>query len=433
MVVNLPIKKVLFPAMAAALAVTVLIGTLEIGARIMASPEMKREGAARLWENTANHYTKEVSRRDSGCVFGLTLSAHPWLGYLLDSASPCSQGHINDLGTLGRWALGSNLSKSYFTVAVLGGSVAGQLAMGHLHTGLSWIEEELNQNFESPNGKPFRVVAGALGGWNYPAQINFLALHGPSLDAVVAVDGNNEANRITAEFPLYAPDLNTYFMTTRPRHSWLVAEIMAGLARARVWITTSSWRKNSVFFYSAFHAALGWFDRSSLFREAMAPLMQHFDLPANWSKDRKRDWNYARYEQYLYNLKGISDAHGIRHAHFLQPVPFIGKEMTSEERKAVPNVDKEVILGLEQARARAEKRGVNTSSLLEVFSGIREQVYSDQVHCIFSEDGDSPGYRHMSRKIVKELARMWRLKRRSSRESGRIEDRTIAVKWGGER
>jgi hypothetical protein len=58
--------------------------------------------------------------------------------------------------------------------------------------------------------------------------------------------------------------------------------------------------------------------------------------------------------------------------------------------------------------------GIPVFSLLEVFAGIEETLYSDSIHLMRDARGESPGYRLMAEKIAHTLAEAWTLRGRRS-------------------
>ena len=61
------------------------------------------------------------------------------------------------------------------------------------------------------------------------------------------------------------------------------------------------------------------------------------------------------------------------------------------------------------------REGIPSFLLTDVFQDVDETVYADQIHCLFTESGESPGYEIMSRRIAKDLGAAWNLKERKGR------------------
>ena len=55
-----------------------------------------------------------------------------------------------------------------------------------------FLELELNQNYVSPNGKPFLVLNGGDGAWKEPQPFILFALNAQAIDGVVTIGGMNE-------------------------------------------------------------------------------------------------------------------------------------------------------------------------------------------------------------------------------------------------
>src|SRR4029450_1176602 len=55
-----------------------------------------------------------------------------------------------------------------------------------------YLEEELNEKYVSPNGKPWLVLNGGDGAWKEPQPFILFALYASSVDAVVHLGGFKE-------------------------------------------------------------------------------------------------------------------------------------------------------------------------------------------------------------------------------------------------
>ena len=66
----------------------------------------------------------------------------------------------------------------------------------HESSGKNYFEYYLNKNFISPNGKPFKIYTGAMGGWTFPNQIMMTLMYNDRVDAIVSLDGYNEARNV---------------------------------------------------------------------------------------------------------------------------------------------------------------------------------------------------------------------------------------------
>jgi hypothetical protein len=73
-----------------------------------------------------------------------------------------------------------------------GGSVASQLGQNNLPPAPHYLEEELNNRYVSPSGKPFLVLNGGDGAWKEPQQLILFAMYAGTVDAVLTLDGFNE-------------------------------------------------------------------------------------------------------------------------------------------------------------------------------------------------------------------------------------------------
>ena len=79
-----------------------------------------------------------------------------------------------------------------YTVMLIGGSVASQLAQNQAPPAPRYLEEELNRKYVSPNGKPWQVLYGGDGAWKEPQPFILFSLYAGSVDAMVSLGGFNE-------------------------------------------------------------------------------------------------------------------------------------------------------------------------------------------------------------------------------------------------
>src|SRR6185503_18291144 len=106
-------------------------------------------------------------------------------------------------------------------------------------------------------------------------------------------------------------------------------------------------------------------------------------------------------------LTSQSRAMGLRYAHFLQPIPQIGKTLTDEESEFAKDagVTAELYQGFIHDSERLRREGTPSVDLTGIFSQEKGTVYGDQIHCRRDSNGDSVGYSLMARRIADELGR----------------------------
>jgi hypothetical protein len=136
-----------------------------------------------------------------------------------------------------------------------------------------------------------------------------------------------------------------------------------------------------------------------------------FALPQEWDEEHRVAWGAGQYRKYIRAMGAVAAQNGGLHAHFIQPVPAIGKSLTDEEKRVVGD------LGY---RARYERitsdvlalsnDGVPVFSLLDVFAHNTGTLYADVIHLRQSPDGTSEGYGLMAERMATVLARTWHLR-----------------------
>ena len=141
-------------------------------------------------ERTQNTYVRD-STKGSSCRYVDTLFPHPYVAFVHHANPPCGMPWVNNVGLFGDDFTVSKRPDRY-VVLLTGGSVASQLGQNAKPPAPRYFEEELNNKYVSPNGKPFLVLNGGDGAWKQPQSFILFSLYATSVDAVVTLDGFNE-------------------------------------------------------------------------------------------------------------------------------------------------------------------------------------------------------------------------------------------------
>jgi hypothetical protein len=340
---------------------------------------------------------------------------HPWLSYVRNSATEpeptmiCRR--VNNIGTSGRdWPLKKNPEK--FTLLLVGSSVARDVALAG-EGNRPYIETYLNERYQFD--KPVEVLCGGNSNWNIFQAETLYAMYGEIGDAVVTITGFNEHYYQTGgprrlEYP------NANFFKLNPIASRGFEPIAAGAMaqQLRDFALDSGWR--STYFFT-------WAMRRKLEATANREITQGnsidtlFALPKEWSKSQRNEFNVRLCEKYLRQFDALVKLNGVPSAHVIQPVPAVGKVLTEDEKRLVGVVD----YG-DQYNYYAEQMlatGLPMIDLRDIFNDRSETIYCDNVHCLWETPapGDqyrpSPGYRLMADRIADELAKLWKIPRKS--------------------
>ena len=118
-------------------------------------------------------------------------------------------------------------------------------------------------------------------------------------------------------------------------------------------------------------------------------------------------------------MDAIAMQNGALVAHFLQPVPAIGKPLTDEEKAVVGDLGYRAryqrimsdVLGL-------ANDGTPIFSLLDLFDHDTRTLYADVIHLRQGPNGASEGYRLMAERMATILARTWQLRSKGAIPTG---------------
>lgn len=372
------------------------------------TPEDRALGARKLFDEHQSPYIQRqmADVRSEKCSWSDTIVAHPYLGWVNKARGECHQPYVNSRGFPGR-DIPFEKDSDHFTILVVGGSVASQLAAGKGNGGI-WLEQILNRDYRSPNGKPFAIVSGAFGAWKFPTQNIATVLFGNRVDAVVAIDGFNEALNDPMDFPdiFLAVRLsregeeNSHWINFRTLRRWRNFCVRTPLLnRSYMAVAIMRWQVSRV-------------EKAAAEARLASPYGDYY-FPSSYSLERRRQWNTEQLKYYIRLLAGQARALKLKFAHFMQPIPDYKKPLTENEKRNLKAVTKDRYLPMLKANAELAKEGVATFSLAGVFDGHEEELYADEIHCAFDQEGvDSPGYRIMSEEIARVLGKQWKLRRK---------------------
>lgn len=404
-------RKLFFWAIAGLVAIGVSALGVELGAiGYLTVRESKYVSVAELHSRTQNTYIADATRSGQSCRYLDTLFPHPYLGFVHHANPPCGLPHINNIGLFGV-DFPSERATDAYVVLLTGGSVAAQLGQIAGPTAPRFLELSLNEKFISPNGKPFRVLNGGDGAWKQPQQLMLFLLYVDAIDAVVTLDGFNEYWAVMSPRRFEQPGNN--FLIVNPLAAedyssivwkWLSGKLIAYLK------TTPVVRSS----HAAYLLAEGLEKQSQAAakttKQKRTTVDSIFALPTDWDETKRAGWAIDQYKKYILAMDAVARDRGVAVAHFIQPVPALGKSLTAEERAVVGDLGYRD--GYEKMSAQLlglRASGIRVYSLLNVFAAEASTLYNDPIHLQRTPTGDSHGYRLMAARMAALLGEAWRL------------------------
>jgi hypothetical protein len=371
--------------------------------------------ATKRFRRLRNTYIVDATRSGLSCRYLDSLFPHPYLAFVHHRNPPCGISSINNVGLWGS-DFPSERAMDAYVVLLTGGSVAAQLGQIAGPPAPRFLELALNQKFASPSGKPFRVLNGGDGGWKQPQQTMLFLLYADAVDAVVTLDGFNEYLSLSSGRRFEYPASN--FLEVNPLANadfgsivakWLTSKLAARIAGNKI-------LERSHAAYLITERLAGWYQAPvTSTRERKTTVESIFALPGDWSQTKREAWAIHQYEKYIRAMNLIAQDREVAIAHFIQPVPAIGKSLTEEEKAVVGDLGySDSYQRMAERLLLLRQRGVKIYSLLDVFSGESRTLYGDAVHVRREAGGDSPGYRLMAARIADLLGAAWGLRRKQS-------------------
>jgi hypothetical protein len=305
------------------------------------------------------------------------LQPHPYLSHVFNA-----KGRGNNVGTHGR-DFPIVKDPNVFTVLVTGGSVADEICISGL------LEAAL---YRFDFGKPVVVLNGGGGGWKEPNQLIVTAIYGSVCDAVITLDGFNEMYFCCGTGPRLELPSNNFGMIN-PILKGGFDRLGASWQIQRLRDFSNCWPLRSLFYATKVARAAV---ISSMPPQSDDPptVESIFSLPADWSQEQKTAFNIEQYRKYTRAVDALASLYNVKVAHFIQPCPAIGKQLTPEERRVVGSLDYAQTYQ-QMADALVE---IGALSLLDLYSGVDESLYRDHVHV------NNEGYRLMADRIALKVA-----------------------------
>jgi hypothetical protein len=357
-----------------------------------------------------NTFIAGITSQSPGCRYIDTLYPHPYLAFVHHGNPPCGVPDINNVGLFGA-DYPSDRPPDRFVVLVTGGSVAAQF-MGPGPHGVPYLQAILERDYVSPNGRPFLLLNGGDGAWHQPQQLILFLLYADAVHAVVTLDGYNERYFVGSSVRFEYPSNN--FMDVNPLVRTSYSNVVKRWIAGKVYSHASG---NPVLSRSQVAVmALARIDRylreqqQIYYQRERTNLTTMLALPEDWDHERRVSWADGQYRKYVRAMDAIAAQHDVLVAHFIQPVPAIGKQLTDEERAVVGDLGYRAlyeritrdVLGL-------ANEGTPIFSLLDLFEHTTGSVYADVIHLRQAQDGTSEGYRMMAERMATTLARTWKL------------------------
>lgn len=277
--------------------------------------------------------------------------------------------------------------------------------------GPKYLELHLNNNFECPKpGGRFVTFNGAMGGWKYPQQSILIMMAGSSFDLIISLDGFNEFTPGISAPGTRFESPGSKFHLLNPSagggYSFLLINFMVGKIfdfslKSRIFSKS----------YSVYLAGL--MLRKKLLKKANNQIQNSLAyrlFTVDMQKDKYQQLEYCanKYAEYLNMNVELSKILDAEYLGYFQPIPFISKTLTAEEKTLV-GPDKKgygerypIFLGLTKKGLRSVS---SFTDLRDVFQETLETVYRDNPHCLNEKDtGVSRGYEIMAHAISTDIA-----------------------------
>jgi hypothetical protein len=409
------VKQRIFGWISVLIGVVLALATVEIVAIAWLYVEDGRyTPAAELFERTQNTYVRDVTK-GTGCRYIDTLYPHPYVAFVQHANPPCGIPWVNNVGLFGPDFPVVKRSDHY-VVMITGGSVASYLGGNQNAPIPRYLEEELNNRYASPNGKPWMVLDGADGAWKEPQGFIIFSLYASAVDAMINLSGFNEHYyfRLGEDQRLEGPASN--FMEVNPLAAddnfgdaaigWVMGRLAGTLALNPILGQSHA----AYMIIRGIEAVAKGKDSFKSSKRTTIPSL--FALPKDIQDNPERlfDVQLGLYQKYLRETEAVAHDNGVKSAYFLQPVPAWGKTLTEQEKRVVGDLSyRDIYRRIVAGMMTLSERGLPIYDLGDIFKDQKGTIYTDQIHYVSSTDGDSPGNRMVAARIGALLAETWGL------------------------
>jgi len=409
-------KKRIFKLASIALGLVFALALIEVAAVAWLCIEDGRyTPASELFNRMGNVYVRNAGN-GTVCRYEDTLARHPYVAFVHHADPPCGFAWVNNVG-LFKPDFPTTKSKDYYVVILIGGSVASQLAQNRKPPAPHYLEEELNRNYISPNGKPWIVLNGADGAWKEPQPFILFSLYASSVDAMISLGGFNEHYQFQPYITERLESPASNFLEVNPYAedpNFGDAAISWVMGRIAVTLATNSILGHShaaYFIVRIIEAAV----KRSAKADKRTTILSMFALPKDIHGNADGIFNLqlSLYQKYVRAEEAVARDNSVKTAYFFQPVPAWGKTLTEEEKRVAGDLSyrdlyRRIVAGMMTLR----ERGLPMYDLGDVFLSEKGSIYSDHIHYRYGAEDESRGNRLIAKRIGELLAQSWGLQRK---------------------
>jgi hypothetical protein len=131
----------------------------------------------------------------------------------------------------------------------------------------------------------------------------------------------------------------------------------------------------------------------------------------NTTFEEKQFLLLENYIKYLKLIPEICRSFKLKNTIFLQPVPSIGKKLSTNELKINIKLDKKIYTKLDLAFAKLSSQSNDFYSLTHIFENENGDIYGDDIHLKVNEiDLISKGNEILAQKMAEKISLAWKLK-----------------------
>lgn len=323
-------------------------------------------------------FTNILGQKTTPCVWGDSLQLHPYTGYSYIKLGTECTASVHNYGFKGS-QVPIEYDPNYYTILVLGGSVAEQIG-GHLEHNLNQtkLEMYLNSNYVSPTKKPFRVINFSLAGSAQPVASIAANLFVDRADELISIEGYNEATQIQINKLIESPTYVWEELAAIKEAPLTYYNLKFSMTLTRRILQNEFLNHSYIVHYFLKLIIVQSSKKFESFKKNSNP----FRKVENSVPIESRSHLFLKsYAKYLQNTNAIAKYHKKKFTLFLQPYPLSYKTLTDEEKsvvydlKILPEDIKTTYRYLENSL-----NDIQIENLEKVFIDEKQTVYIDHIH-----------------------------------------------------
>ena len=350
------------------------------------------------------------------------LGPHPYLGYTMwNSGRPdCANSRFGNNENFNGPDFPKFKDEKFFTILLIGGSVADQLGGAKNKDGGFFAEDFLNSRFAPADGRKFKILNAALGDYRMPQNLIALLLYHDVIDGVIDLSGYNESHNYFNNSKLEEPSPNYWGLFDLEIKNELSQKrndvYRLAQTGSQNLLCSNSYICITLLQLNIQHKMEMLVDYKTQHTPRYSSQKRFFEYTVDVPLQKKMAHRKQKHLSYMRLLNGMCSTLKINCSFFIQPIPQIGKNRVAEEYIAIRSEQSrlaDVYADLSSNLMTLKRENVDIYNLSHIFAGEKGRIYADHIHYyIYPGETVSRGNQLVWKEITEKIGVSWQLKRK---------------------